>query len=403
MFSPADPVQLRLEYRTIDDLWPASRWEGPHGAVYCREYRYGAAYRYGSELPSHLLGRFSQPPPLIAGDDAQDLTFADSLFLDTETTGLSGGTGTYVFLIGAARFIDGEFVLRQFFLQDLHQERALLHALDEFAKGCTGLVSFNGKGFDVPLIANRYILQRSRLRLPAHCHLDLLWPARRVWSRRLPSCALTALEREVLAVERQGDVPGALIPELYFRYLRSKDASLLAAVFEHNRRDVLALASLAVALCAAALEPVEYLKHPVDLLALGRLLLRRREYALAEHCHRQALAGKLPRAERGWAWVGLAEIYGRTERREEAVQLLQSAARLGGPAGLEAAIRLAKYLEHQARDYAAAAEMTALALGQQGANRHVAADLAHRMSRLQKKQAGAITGAAGAAVPVIPS
>jgi tetratricopeptide (TPR) repeat protein len=156
-----------------------------------------------------------------------------------------------------------------------------------------------------------------------------------------------------------------------------------------------------VALCAAALEPVEYLKHPVDLLALGRLLLRRREYALAEHCHQQALAGKLPRAERGWAWVGLADIYGRTERREEALPLLQSAARLGGPAGLEAAIRLAKYLEHQARDYAAAAEMTALALGQQGANRHVAADLAHRMSRLQKKQTGAVISATEAAIPAV--
>lgn len=402
MFSPTKPYQQRLDYTEIDELWPAGRREGPHGVMYCQERRYGAEFRYGSELPSHLLGRFTQPPPVIAGDEAQDLTFADALFLDTETTGLSGGTGTYVFLIGAARFIDGEFVLRQFFLHDLHQERALLHALDEFAQGCTGLVSFNGKGFDVPLIANRYILQRSRLRLPAHCHLDLLWPARRIWSRRLPSCALSALEREVLAVERQGDVPGALIPELYFRYLRSKDASLLSAVFEHNRRDVLALASLAVALCAAALEPVEYLKHPVDLLALGRLLLRRREYALAEHCHRQALAGKLPRAERAWAWVGLAEICGRTARREEALPLLQSAAQLGGPAGLEAAIRLAKYLEHQARDYAGAAEMTALALGQQGDNRHVAADLAHRLSRLQRKQAVALAGPPEPALPTVP-
>jgi uncharacterized protein len=399
VFSPTEPVQYRLEHTVIDELWPDSRREGPHGAIYCREYRYAADYRYGNERPSHLLDRFRQPPPLIAGEDAFDLTFADALFLDTETTGLSGGSGTYVFLIGAARFLDGEFVLRQFFLQDLHEERALLHALDEFANGCTGLVSFNGKGFDMPLIANRYIMQRRRHRLPAHCHLDLLWPARRIWSRRLPSCALSALEREVLAVERQGDVPGALIPELYFRYLRAKDAGPLLPVFEHNRRDVLALASLAVALCAAALEPVEYLKHPVDLLALGRLLLRQRDYVLAEHCHTQALAGKLPRAERGWAWVGLADLYTRTERREEAIPLLQAAARLGGPAGLEAAIRLAKYLEHQARDYAAAAEMTALALGQQADNRHVAADLAHRLSRLQRKQLVAAVGTADRATP----
>jgi len=393
VYSSTEPIQHALLCAPIEELWPNSRLECTSGVIHFQEYRYGTEYRYGSELPSHLLRRFSQPPPLIAGDDAHDLSFADALFLDTETTGLSGGTGTYVFLIGAARFINGEFVLRQFFLQDLHQERALLQALDQFAQGCTGIVSFNGKCFDVPLIANRHIMQRSRLRLPTHWHLDLLWPSRRIWSRRLPSCALSALEREVLAVERQGDVPGALIPELYFRYLRTKDATPLLPVFDHNRRDGLALAALAAALCPAANEPVEYLRHPVDLLALGRLLLRRHEYALAEQCHTQALAGKLPRAERGWAWVGLAEIFGRTQRWEEAIPLLQSAARLGGPAGLDAAIRLAKYLEHQARDYAAAEEMTALALGQHGDNRHLRADLAHRMSRLQRKQLFAISGA----------
>ncbi|HEV7214602.1 MAG TPA: ribonuclease H-like domain-containing protein [Chloroflexota bacterium] len=400
MLSYTDAPARTLARTPIEALWPDSRLEGRHGAIHYREYRYAAEYRYGSELPSQLLSRFRQPPLLIAGDEAQELSFSDALFLDTETTGLSGGSGTYVFLIGAARFLNGEFVLRQFFLQDLHQERALLLALDEFAQGCTGLVSFNGKCFDVPLLASRHIMQRSRLRLPTHCHLDLLWPARRIWSRRLPSCALSALEQEVLAVERQGDIPGALIPEMYFRYLRTKEALALAPVFEHNRRDVLALAALAVALCAAAIEPVEYLKHPVDLLALGRLLLRHQNYLLAEQCHVQALTGRLPRAERGWALIGLAEIYSRTERRDEAAPLLQSAAHLGGPAGLDAAIRLAKYLEHQARDYAAAEAMTALALGQQDDNRRLRADLTHRMTRLRRKQ---LPASAGAVDPAMPS
>lgn len=398
MLSSTDAPPRVLAGTPIDALWPDSRLEVSHGAIHYREHRYAPDFRYGCESPSDLLARYRQPPRLIAGDDALELDFSTALFLDTETTGLSGGTGTYVFLIGAARFVGGEFVLRQFFLQDLHQERALLLALDEFAQGCTGLVSFNGKCFDIPLLANRHVMQRSRLRLPAHCHLDLLWPARRIWSRRLPSCALSALEREVLAVERQGDIPGALIPELYFRYLRTKEALPLAPVFEHNRRDVLALASLAVALCAVAAQPVEYLRHPVDLLALGRLLLRRRDLLLAEQCHVQALNGRLPRAERGWAWIGLAEVYSRTERREEAVPLLQAAARLGGPAGLEAAIRLAKYLEHQARDYAAAEAMTALALGQEDDNRHLRAELSHRLTRLRRKQSPA-----AAVDPAMPS
>ena len=296
MSSPADLWPAHVQWRAgIDELWPGCRREGPHGPVVCREQCYAPDEPYGALAPGLLLERFPAPPPLVAGEDAAGLRFQDALFLDTETTGLSGGSGTYVFLIGAARFRDGRLVLRQFFLEDLHRERALLHALEEFAQGCTGLVSFNGRAFDLPLLAGRHIMQRARMRLPAHCHLDLLWPARRVWSRRLPSCALSALEREVLGVVRQGDIPGALIPELYFRYLRSRDAAPLAAVFEHNRRDVLALAGLAAALCWAAEEPVDYVRHPVDRIALGRLVLRERDMARAERCFGPALAGQVPR------------------------------------------------------------------------------------------------------------
>lgn len=372
--------------RGIEALWPGSVREGPHGQVVWREWRYALSDCYGAIPPSWLVDRYPAPPPLLAGPDAEKLRFADALFLDTETTGLSGGTGTYVFLIGVARFLDGQLVLRQFFLPELHGERALLHALDEFAQGCTGLVSFNGKCFDLPLIANRYIMQRSRMRLPSDCHLDLLWPARRVWSRRLPSCALTALEQAVLGVARQGDVPGALIPELYFRYLRTKEATPLRLVFEHNRRDVLALAALAGALCAAFAEPVHYIRHPIDHVALGRLFARQREFTLAQQCFTQALTGRLPRDERGWAWFGLAECHLRLGRPDEALPLLQAAARQGGPAGLEAAITLAKYLEHQARDYAAAAEATAQALTAGVRTPRVTADLSQRMARLQRKQ-----------------
>ncbi len=374
---------------TIQELWPDCCSEGPHGAIVARDVYYAPDHRYGHLPIGALLEPFAQPPRLIGGEDLLGMRFADALFLDTETTGLSGGTGTYVFLVGVARFVDGRLLLRQFFLRELHEERALLQALNEFAAGCTGLVTFNGKAFDLPLLNNRHIMQRSRSRLPDDLHLDLLWPARRIWSRRLTSCSLTSLERELLGVARQGDVPGALIPELYFRYLRGKDASPLTAVFEHNRRDVLALAALAGLLCGAALQPVDYIQHPVDLVALGRLFLRERDYGQAECCYDRALAGQLPRGERGWAWLGLAEVYRRTGRGETALPLLQVAARQGGPAGLEAAITLAKYLEHRARDFDAAAEMTAQALQSAGNQVRQRADLLSRMSRLQRKQARA--------------
>ncbi len=164
------------------------------------------------------------------------------LFLDTETTGLAGGTGTYAFLVGTGSFEGETFVVTQYLMRDLDEEPGLLAALAPSIQRASAVVSFNGAGFDVPLLETRFVLGRHRW--PDVVHVDLLHAARRVWGRALQDCRLETLERAVLGVERENDVPGAFIPSIYFAYLRSRQARPLVRVLTHNRDDVLSLAAL---------------------------------------------------------------------------------------------------------------------------------------------------------------
>ncbi len=166
-------------------------------------------------------------------------------FIDTETTGLSGGTGTYAFLIGAGRFEGDAFHLAQFFIRDPSEEPAHLAALEEFLAPCDALVTFNGKAFDIPLLNTRYIAQGWRPPFKESAHVDLLHLARRLWRDRLPSRTLGNLEVQILGATRTDeDVPGWMIPSLYFDFLRSGEAQPLKSVFYHNAVDVVSMAAL---------------------------------------------------------------------------------------------------------------------------------------------------------------
>src|SRR5439155_906775 len=165
----------------------------------------------------------------------------DVLFLDTETTGLSGGTGTYVFLIGVAHFAGKELILRQHLLLDLGAERAFIAALKKEIEPFRACASYNGKSFDLPIVRTRFDMAiRSELTID-DSHLDLLHPARRLWRDRFGSTSLKQLEESVLDDGRIADVPGWLIPDAYFHYLRKRDPAIIAPVLEHNARDVISL------------------------------------------------------------------------------------------------------------------------------------------------------------------
>jgi uncharacterized protein YprB with RNaseH-like and TPR domain len=295
--------------------------------------------RFCTLLPE-TVGILSGEPEL----GAFDMTRA--VFLDTETTGLAGGTGTAAFLIGIG-FVEGDhFRVRQYLMRDYHEEPAQLAALAQDLAPFTHLVTYNGKMFDVPLLESRYRLNRTPFPLSAAAHLDLLHPARRLWKLRLESCRLQSLESKLLGIRRTDDVPGQDIPHIYFEYVRSRHAGLLPRILEHNRIDILSLAALAIVAC----QWVEggYAEDARDAFSLGRIFERVQLYARSEAEYARALASEGCGASvRGASLVRLARAARRAGEHARAGELWATAASAGeAPAFSE----LAKHLEHRMHD-----------------------------------------------------
>ncbi|MYB77756.1 MAG: hypothetical protein F4X83_11845 [Chloroflexi bacterium] len=169
------------------------------------------------------------------------------VFWDTETTGL-GGPGTYVFLVGLGYLEDDAFVVRQHFIRSPDEEPAMLRAVAETLPQWPTMTTFNGVSFDLPLLRARMKAHNVKMDLSDVLHSDLLYGARRLWQRRLPNCRLQTLEEHILDFKRQGDVPSAAVPGMYFDYLESGDLSSLEGVFHHNVLDIVSLAGLMVAM-----------------------------------------------------------------------------------------------------------------------------------------------------------
>jgi uncharacterized protein YprB with RNaseH-like and TPR domain len=305
------------------------------------------------------------------------------LFIDTETTGLAGGTGTYAFLVGVG-WVEGEtFVVAQHFMRDLDEEPALLAALTPLLDRAGAVVTFNGGGFDLPLLETRFVLARKRWpsTLP---HLDLLRPSRRVWDGCFGDCRLATLERDVLGLAREQDVQGGLIPTLYFDWLRRRRASPLVPVFAHNRDDVLSLAAL-VGWFGAALGEAPALRAE-EWAGLGRLW----EPVDADRgleCYRAALDAGLDGEAAHRVRLRLAWWEKRAARWDTACALWESARQreLFDPRPWE---ELAKFHEHRARDFAAARALVADALDlarAAGAAERVLDAFTYRLARIERR------------------
>jgi len=341
------------------------------------------SHRHGS----HALGvAFEAPLGLLSAAARATAPVGDArglLFLDTETTGLAGGTGTYAFLVGAGWLEGDRLVLAQYFMRDLDEEPALLAALAPVLERASGVVTFNGAGFDLPLLETRFVLARRPWPglLP---HLDLLRPARRVFGPSLADCRLGTLEREVLGLARDDDVPGALIPSLYFDFLRTRRAAPLARVFEHNRQDVLSLVAL-LGWFGCALERHEGL-GAAELAGVGRLW-EPVDAERARACYRAALAAGLAGALAQRVRLGLAAWEKRAARWEAACALWEEAARHAAfdPRPWE---ELAKFHEHRRRDFTRARGVVerALVLARAGGTPGPVLDaLGHRLERLRRR------------------
>ena len=278
-------------------------------------------------------------------------------FLDTETTGISGGTGTYAFLIGIGVLVGDTFRIHQFFLRDFHEEPDQLAAVDELLQGFDVLVTYNGKSFDGPRLDTRYRLVR---REPPHerlLHFDLLHSARRIWKLRMSSCRLVELESAILGFQRQDDVPGYLIPPLYFDYLRYGMLRRLDPVFLHNRLDILSLACLTSVVLAALGDPARApLTHGADLYSLARWVSRQGRSEAALDLLRRALRCGLPPDVESQARWEMAAVHKRMRDYDAALPLWRE---LGTADAFE---EIAKYYEHRAGNVEAAAEAAREAL-----------------------------------------
>jgi len=284
-------------------------------------------------------------------------------FLDTETTGLSGGSGTYAFLVGIGSWNASGFCVEQFFMRDFHEETALLLALQERLTDVRLLVTFNGKSFDLPLLDSRYVLTRLDRPLGQVTHLDLLYPARRLWKLRLRDCSLMNLEKWLLGLWRENDVPGNLIPHLYFNYTRTGVATGLRAILQHNRQDIQSLAALTllvgrILLDYNAKEDLE----PEELLSAAKYFQVLGEPNLSLEFNQAALQRNLPPALRIEAMQRSASLFKYQKIYSQAVALWEAMISDSQEFQDEACENLAIYFEHRAKDVAKALEVTEYAV-----------------------------------------
>ncbi|MBI5018289.1 MAG: ribonuclease H-like domain-containing protein [Deltaproteobacteria bacterium] len=335
--------------RPVEALVDGRRVEAASGPAFLCETLVPPDHRHGrlpvAELVALPRGAIRLFPSELAGvERAEELAF-----LDTETTGLAGGAGTVAFLIGVARWSPDGLRITQLFLEDLDGEAALLEVFAEALRGVRCLVTYNGGPYDVPLLENRHILNRKAWPAPEARHLDLLPPARTLWRPRHTDCRLTTLEQGVLGHVRADDIPGAEIPAVYADYLRRGAGSRLAAVFDHNRQDLLSLAGLLWASARAAEG------HPEKTGAgVGLLHARRGRREEAEQALEACLREELPRDARARALRELSLSHKAAGRWKRALELwleLRTLCPAGDPFAYEEA---AKVLEHRLSDPAGA-------------------------------------------------
>jgi uncharacterized protein YprB with RNaseH-like and TPR domain len=331
---------------------------------------------------------------LLAPDAPEDIADAQQwLFLDTETTGLAGGTGTYPFLVGLAWLEGGGLEVEQLFMREYSEERSVLAALAERMAERPVLVTFNGKSFDWPLLETRYRMTRTIPPPLPRAHLDFLHPARDLWRLRLGSVRLSQLERHVLGWDRGSDIASELIPRIYLDFVRGGRAEPVVPVFQHNQMDLRGLAGLSDRILSLLGEGTS--QDGLELFGVSRICERRGEAKRARRLYEQSIAFALPEETDRVARAALARLAKRDGDFACAHELWKSV--LGNSReGYEAYEQLAVYYEHEAREPRRALTLAREALAQLlGANRTgtIAATeyrrtkerFEHRILRLERK------------------
>jgi uncharacterized protein len=355
----ASPPRPAAAFRYIEEWLTGEEVETAFGRHFETEKRYESHRSHGSadigalaELPGDLLdelsgGAISRVPP------------DEWAFLDTETTGLAGGAGTCAFLIGIGHIAHDGFRVRQFFMRSYSEEASVLDAVARRLSRFRVLITYNGRAYDQPLLEARYRWRRARSPFAALQHLDLLHGARRLWKLRFESCRLVDLENRILGVERQGDMPGALIPYVYFEYLRTRLAAHLLPVFQHNATDILSLACLTAIVPRAFRDPGDLpLRHGAEMAGVAAWMKAAGEMERARDLFCRARDAGLPDELLFRVLWDLATIERRLGNEDGAVEIWSDLAGSRNPFRVRALEELAKHYEHRLKDQATALEFT---------------------------------------------
>lgn len=389
--TPQEPKEKNTEYLN-KDAFQYNVIENEHGVYLKTTETYPLQYKHGLyEIKKFFLQLESNILATIANSDdweTNEEIINNILFIDTETTGLMGGTGTVSFLIGIGYFNNEELVVEQYLMRDYDEETAMLIDIKDILESHNIVVSFNGKSFDLPLIQTRLIL--NRLKNPGfNLHVDLLHSARRLWSF-LDSCSLNSLEENILDFERIDDIPGHLIPGLYFEFLENKDLKKLVPILEHNRYDILSLVTLFTHLKEIHLDNIDNL-NPHELYQMGRIKEKNKNYESCINYLEKSIKDTEQKFLEYKAMKKLSWQYKRVDRYEEAVEIWQEMIKKS-TLDTFPYVEMAKFFEHREKDYERALFYTNQAIELLAKNRFIKnnykkemENLKHRKERLSKK------------------
>ena len=380
------PATTRKRVLDLDPLLHGQEISTPFGACYVMEKSLALTAVHGHwTLGEVLSANYSHLGAFGSGLGAKfDPT--EALFLDTETTGLAGGTGTYAFLVGLGFFTATHFVVKQLLMRDYNEELALLYLLDQALQEKDTIVSFNGKTFDLPLLQTRFTISRlGFVGASEKKHVDLLHLSRRLWRHKLASCSLSSLEERILGVERVDDVPGYEIPQRYFEFLQTGDGTLLQNIAEHNVIDIVSMATLLHRLRTTVELKPEECDCSFEAEALAGLSLASNDHHLA--LRYLEVAATLTDDDRQYlkALRQAAAIFKRLGQHERASALWKKILAVTAD-DLVTSEELAKYYEHRAKDLASAESVTRRALAIAWHSRSPKAPaLEHRLQRIERK------------------
>ncbi len=310
-----------------------------------QEWEKAGAYSFRKIVKKSLPHELCES--LRSAFEYDDIRDSDLVFFDLETTGLSGGAGTIAFLVGFATIENDCMVVEQRFLSDYPGEKEFLEGLASIFTPDKTYVSYNGKGFDEHLLRTRFTM--NGMRISMENQIDLLYLSRRFWKRVLSNCSLSEIERAILSKERTNDIPGYLIPDAYFDFQRTKNASDMLRVFAHNEIDIVTLVELFALIRELTTKGSEALygrfgrEIPVDKTALGEFLVYRNSeqgmrLLVESFANGDMRAGKI-----------LGTLYKRSREWDSAVRLWEAMWKSSKDPW--AALELSKYFEHTMKNY----------------------------------------------------